>query len=153
MSNQPGLTLADLAAMSEDVAVGDRHITVYGISAMHCLAIFKRFPKLVSMLSGFNLATFLDAAPDAAAAILAAGVGQMGSPAAEADAAKIGIELQYDMLEAIGRLTFKSGFAPFVDRVMKLAGNVQGSANSGREQATRSPPVSKPSSQPDTPQT
>ncbi len=153
MSNQPGLTLADLAAMSEDVPVGTDHITVYGISAMHCLAIFKRFPKLLSMLGGFNLATFLEAAPEAAAAILAAGVGQLGSETAEADASKIGIETQYDMLEAIGRLTFKSGFAPFVERVMKLAGSAQSSANFGRVPATTSQPASKPSSPPDTPQT
>lgn len=154
MSNEPGLTLADIAAMSEEVKIGDAgFIKVHGISAQKCLAIFKRFPKLLKMLAGFDAMTFIEAAPDAVAAIIAAGTGQFGDEAAEAAAAQIGIEVQYDILEAIGRLTFKSGFAPFVERIMKLAGTVQGSANFGRVTDTKSQPASKPSSQPDIPQT
>jgi hypothetical protein len=152
MTKEPGLSLADLAAMTLDVPVGQSHVTVSGISARDALAIFKRFPKLASLMEGFNLTTFLEVAPDAAAAVIAAGFGKLGSEEDEAAAAKIGVETQFDILEAIGGLTFKNGFAPFVGKITRLA-NAAGSANSTKVPAMTSPTASKPSSQPDTPQT
>jgi hypothetical protein len=153
MTNAPGLTLADLAAMSEDVPVGTSFITVHGISAKNALAIFKRFPKLLSLINGFDLGTFIDAAPEAVSAIIAAGTGHFGDEQAEADAGNITIEVQFDILQAIGRLTFKSGFGPFVERIMRLGGSVPDFASSGKAQDTKSPPPSSSSSPPDTPQT
>lgn len=152
MTKEPGLSLADLAAMTTDVPVGPSFITVTGVSARDALAIFKRFPKLANMLNGFNLATFLEVAPEAAAAIIAAACGKLGNEEDEAAAAKIGIETQYDLLEAIGGLTFKNGFGPFVEKIMRLATAV-GSGSSIKVPDMKLPPVSKPSSQPDTPQT
>lgn len=152
MTNEPGLTLADLAAMSEDVPVGTRFITVQGISSANALAIFKRFPKLLKMVNGFDMATFVEVAPDAAAAIIATATGNFGDAAAEENASKIVLEVQYDLLEAIGRLTFKNGFGPFVERIMALGRNVPNFVNSGKAMDTNSPPVSKPSSPADIPQ-
>lgn len=153
MSNQPGLTLADLAAMSEDVPVGTRHITVHGISCANALAIFRRFPKIANMINGFDLKTFIELAPEAVAAIIATGCGQFDDPEAEAQAAAIGIETQFDILQAIGGLTFKSGFGPFVERMFSLAGRVPNFVSSGKVPDTKSPPVLKPSSPADIPQT
>lgn len=150
MSNEPGLTLADLAAMSEKVPVGTSFIEVKGISAHNALAIFRRFPKLLKMINGFDLGAFLEVAPEAAAAIIAAGTGHFDDAEAEEAAAGIAIETQYDILEAIGRLTFKSGFGPFVERIIKLGGNVPSFAHSGKVPALNSPPASKPSSPPAT---
>jgi hypothetical protein len=151
MSKKPGLNLADLAPMSEDVPVGESFLTVSGISTKTGLEIFKRFPKLVGMISGegFNLGTALTAAPDAVAAIIAASTGNLGDERAEAAAAGLGIETQFDILEAIGRLTFTRGFAPFAERVMALVGAANSDLSS-KVPDMKSPPASKPSSPPDT---
>lgn len=153
MSKKPGLNLADLAPMSEDVPVGDSYLTVHGVSAKDCLEVFKRFPKILGMVSGdaFNLGAFLTVAPDAVAAIIAAASGNIGDEKAEEAAGKLGVEIQFDILEAVGRLTFTKGFGPFVERIMALAGAAN-SALSSKVPAMNSPPASKPSSPPDTPQ-
>ena len=152
-SRKPGLNLADLAPMSEDVAIGDSYITVTGISAKSGLEIFKRFPKILGMVSGdgFNLGEFLTVAPDAVAAIIAAATGELGNEAAEEAAGNLPVETQFDILEAIGRLTFTRGFAPFAERIMALAGSGPNSALSSKVPGMKSPPASKPSSPPDTP--
>lgn len=148
--NKPGLTLGDIAAMSKEVPVGDSFVRVHGISAKVAVDIFKRFPKLIAMTQGFNVAKFLDAAPDAVAAIIAAGVRKPGDEATEEFADNLPLELQYDLLEAIGGLTFKSGFAPFVEKIMRLAGVVPPFNPSGKVPATTSPPELKTSSPTDT---
>jgi hypothetical protein len=146
-----GLNLADLAPMSEDIAIGDNHLTVYGISAKNGLEIFKRFPKLVGMMGGgFDLGTFLTVAPDAVAAIIAAATGNLGDEAAEEAAANLSIETQFDILEAVGRLTFTKGFAPFVDRIMALGGVTSDNPSKVPDMKSQSP--SKVSSPQDTPQ-
>jgi hypothetical protein len=152
MSKQPGLNLADLTAQTEDVPYGESFFSVSGVSAKDAVSIFKRFPKLVSLLGGFNLTTFIETAPDAVAAIIAAACGQLGNEAAEENASRLPMEAQFDILEAVGRLTFTNGFAPFVQRIMRLA-SAADSASFTKVQPLNSPPVSKNSSQPDTPQT
>lgn len=151
-TNKPGLNLADIAPMHEDVPMGDSFIRVHGISAKDGLDIFKRFPKMVGMVTGegFNLAAFLSVAPDAVAAIIATAAGSPGDTKAEAGAAKLGLELQFDILEAVGRLTFTKGFGPFAERIMALADSVPNSGLSGKALAMKSPPASKPASPPDT---
>jgi hypothetical protein len=155
MSKQPGLSLADLAAMSEDVPVGTDFITVRGISAKDALTIIQRFPKLAKLIGGFDVTTFMAAAPDAVAAILARATSKPGaevSEEAEIAAGNIPVEIQFDILEAVGRLTFKNGFGPFVQRIMRLA-DAADSASFTKVPDMKSPQESKPSSQPDTPQT
>jgi hypothetical protein len=150
-SNKPGLNLADLAPMSEDVPVGDSFHTVYGISAQDGLSVFHRFPRIALMLTeGFDLRTFITAAPDAISAIIAAACGNLGDEKAEENAKRLPLEVQWDILEAIGRLTFTRGFAPFVKRIMDLAG-VALSAPSTKAPPTSSQSASKPSSPVDTP--
>ncbi len=138
--------------MSENVPVGESYLTVTGISAKTGLAIFRRFPKLLGMVTGekFDLGAFISVAPDAVAAIIAAAAGQLNNEQAEAVAGDIGVEYQFDILEAVGRLTFTKGFAPFVARVMALADGAN-SALSSRVPAMKSPQASKASSPPDTP--
>ena len=150
MSKKPGLNLADLAPMSEDVPMGESFITVYGISARDGLAIFQRYPRLAAMMTeGFDLRTFITLAPDAISAIIAAATGNAGNEVAEENAGRMGIEDQWNILEAVGRLTFTRGFAPFAKRIMDL---VEGppSAPSTKAPHMKSPNVSKPSSPPDT---
>jgi hypothetical protein len=153
MSKKPGLNLADLAPMSENMTIGDNIVPIYGISAKAGLKIFERFPKILGMVTGegFNLGTFLTVAPDAVAAIIAAATGCPGDERSEEAAGDLGLEVQFDILEAIGRLTFTKGFAPFVERIMALA-ETANSALSTRVPDMKSPPELKPSSPPDTPQ-
>ena len=150
-SNKPGLNLADLAPMFEDVPIGDSFLRVHGISAETGLEIFRRYPKITGMVSNekFNLGAFLSVAPGAVAAIIAAAAGALGDEKAEAAAAALSLETQFDILEAVGRLTFTKGFAPFAERIMRLAGAKSGP--SSRAPDMKSPPVSKPSSPPDIP--
>jgi hypothetical protein len=152
MSKKPGLNLADLAPMHEDVPLGDSFLRVNGISAGHGLEIFKRFPKIAGMVSGstFNLGAFLSVAPDAVAAIIAASTGDLGNEASEEAASKLPVDVQFEILEAVGRLTFTKGFGPFVEKIMALI-NVASSGLSGKVLDMNSPRVSKPSSQPDIP--
>jgi hypothetical protein len=152
MSNKPGLNLADLAPMHEDVPFGDSFIRVHGISAKHGLEIFKRFPKIAGMVSGdkFNLGAFLSVAPDAVAAIIAASTGELNNEAAEEAASNLPVDTQLEIMEAVGRLTFTKGFGPFVEKIMALV-NGANSGLSGKVPAMKSPPASKPSSQADTP--
>ena len=66
-------------------------------------------------------------------------------------AGDLGLEIQFDILEAIGRLTFTRGFAPFAERIMALA-NAANSASFSKVPDMKLPEASKPSSPPDTPQ-
>jgi len=153
MSNKPGLNLADIAPMHEDVPIGDSFLRVHGISAQTGLEIFRRFPKITGMTSsaeGFNLGAFLTIAPDAVAAIIAAAAGHLGDEAAEKAAGDLALETQFNILEAVGRLTFTKGFAPFAERIMALAGAAN-SALYTKVPVMNSQPASKPSSLPDTP--
>lgn len=148
MSKQPGLNLTDLAPQFEDVPIGDSFLRVNGISAKIGLEIFQRFPKMLGLIGrGFDLQTFLSVAPDAAAAIIAASTGNLGNTKAETAAGDLGIETQFDILEAIGRMTFSNGFAPFIQRITAL-GDAASSASFTKVPAMNSQPQSKNSSPP-----
>jgi hypothetical protein len=146
MSKKPGLNLADLAPLHEDVTVGDSFLRIHGISAKMGLEILKRFPKLLDMVGSgkFDLKTFLVVAPDAVATIIATAAGHFEDEKAEAAAAALGIEIQWDIIEAIGRLTFTRGFAPFAARLMAMLGDEVKSGSSSRAMDTKSPPASRP---------
>jgi hypothetical protein len=152
MSNTPGLNLADIAPMYEDIPIGDSFLRVHGISAKDGLSVFQRYPKVLGMIAeGFNLGAFLSVAPDAVAAIIAAASGHPNDAQAEEAASNLVIETQTDILEAIGRLTFTKGFAPFVKRIMALADEAN-SASYSKVPDMTSPMPSAPLSPMDTPQ-
>lgn len=149
MSKQPGLNLADLAAQTKDVEVPGGFVTVKGISVQTALALLQRYPHLAKLANGFKVSDLIVVAPGALAAIIAAGFGKFGDEQAEEQAADIPIETQFDLIEAIGGLTFKNGFGPFVSRVMALADAVK-SAPSTKAFSTSLPQTSKPSLPADT---
>ena len=96
-----------------------------------------------------DLTQLIDQTPDAIAAVIAAGCGEPGNEKAEATAAKLTMEAQLEVLEAIGRQTFAlKGFGPFVERMAALA-ETAAVHNYGRAVAMKSPQVSKPSLPPD----
>jgi hypothetical protein len=152
---EQGLGLRDIADFGELVPIGDgRKLRVKGISAHGVLLLFLRFPDLQKWLSGRKLAvsdTFLQA-PETIAAVIAAGCGNPGDTDMEDIAGSLPVEVQTDVLEAVYRQTFRSGFGPFVKRVLTLYDAAVRSGNFGGDPGTKSPPVSKPSSTTDTPE-
>jgi|SRR5579864_1935565 len=151
-----GLSLLDIAPAFENVPITDgKFIKVVGVSAKGVVALFTRFPEVNKWfaVAGQNIkvAQLVKELPGAIEAIIAAGCGLPGNEAAEEVASNLPVELQLDILEAIGRLTFKNGFGPFVQRMLALS-NAARSVNYGRAPDTKSPPASKPSLPPDTTQ-
>lgn len=141
-----GLSLADIGKRYEDIKVGegdDQFVRVYGISAEVCLTLLQRFPEVLTKAMAGGGVKFNDlvvAAPDVLSAIIAAATGNLGNDEVEEDAKNIPLEIQMDILEATGRLTFKSGFGPFVQRITALAnGAAAASANFGEVPGTKSP--------------
>ena len=155
MVDSQGLSLADIGDIGEMVDVGredGKKLRVIGISAKGCLILLIRYPDLEKWLTGHSVAIgdIVVQAPDAVAAIIAAGVGSPGDPDAEENAARISVDRQIDIIEAVYRQTFKEGFGPFVARVLRLYGAAVKAGNLGAVVGTKSQPESKPSLPPDT---
>lgn len=147
---EQGLSLLDIGPLYELVpAPNKKLIRVYGVSAKGIFAVFQRFPEVGSWFKGgkVDMAPLIAEAPDAIAAVISAGCGAPGDEQGEEAAGLLPVETQLDILEAIGRLTFKNGFGPFVQRIVALSEQAT-SLNFGRGLAMRSPPVSKPVSVP-----
>ncbi len=146
-----GLSLLDVGPLHEEVDYGDKKLKVYGVSAKGVFFVFQRFPQVLGWFKGgkFDIQGLIAEAPDAIAAIIAAGCGNPGDEKAEEIASMMPMETQLDILEAIGRLTFKNGFGPFVKRMVAFADAAQ-SVNYGRAAGTKSPQESKPVSPPAT---
>lgn len=155
---EQGVSLLDIAPAFENVRVGEKddkpvYLKVIGVSAKGVVNLFTRFPEVQKWfaVAGQNIKVMqlVKELPGAIESIIAAGCGLPGNDAAEEMAGNLPVEVQLDILEAIGRLTFKNGFGPFVRRMLALS-NAARSANYGRAPATNSPPASKPLSPPDT---
>jgi len=100
-------------------------VTVSGISARGVVALLQDFPALKEVLAGreakgLNGATVLELAPDAAAAIIAAGTGNPGNDEHKKAADLLPLGTQVEFLDAIVTLTFPTGVGPFVATLEKL---------------------------------
>jgi hypothetical protein len=149
-----GLSILDIGPVSDTVPIGDQLLTVYGVSAKGIFTVLQKYPELREWFANqichkVDGTKLIMEAPDAIAAIIAAGCGCPGNPAAEENASNYSVEDQLNILDAIGRLTFKSGFGPFAQRVVALI-NAARSVNFGRVQATKSPSLSPNSPRPGT---
>lgn len=149
--NKPGLSLADIGVPRENVALGKENVLIRGLSAEDLFYLFDRFPEIQTWVSGAPINPMKT--PQALAALIAvAGGFSAGDEKGEQLARNLPVESQLDILEAVGRLTFKSGFGPFAERLTALLNGVAvalPSLRSGKAQVTNSRPVSKPSSPPD----
>ena len=153
MAKEQGLSLADIGPATEDVTIGDKQVTFRGISTEDVLILFSRFPELKKIVGGggFKVEDLVTLAPRALSAIIAAAHDELGDDAAEKTAGTLSVETQLDILEAIGRLTFKNGFGPFVERLIALS-VVAVSLSNGTVPGMPSPQASSPLSPPDTTQ-
>lgn len=145
-----GLSLTDIGPLFENVTIAEgKALKVFGVSVKGVFLVFQRFPEIAQWFNGgkVDLPSLMTQAPEAVAAVIAAGCGQAGVEEAESVAGQLPVEAQLDVLEAIGRLTFKNGFGPFVQRIVALSVQAQ-SLNYGRAQGTKLPQGLKPVSQP-----
>jgi hypothetical protein len=152
MEHKQGLSLLDIAPSKEKVDVGDgQQLEVQGISSRDLLTLIQRFPEMQKFMSigSIKATDILNMAPTTVSGIIAAACGHVGDENYEKAADRLSMEAQLNLIEAIGRCTFRSGFGPFV---MRISAHVVAalSANSGRATGTNSPPPLKPSSPPDT---
>lgn len=138
-----GLSITDIGPLRELIPIGDKKLSVMGISSEGIITLFNRFPELRewALAGKVKLTNIQERAPEAIKAIIAAGCGQAGDADAEKVAGGWPVELQLDILEAIGRLTFTNGFGPFVNRIVALAAQAR-SVNYGRAQDTPLPQTS-----------
>ncbi|MFZ1059284.1 MAG: hypothetical protein WAP47_08830 [Candidatus Rokuibacteriota bacterium] len=126
--------LLDIAAAPASVEIRGTTVEVFGISAAG-LAYLMKFPEIKAMLSGKEVS--LDAevlatkAPQALAAILACGTGQVGNLKAEAVAASLTVDEQAILLAEILALTFPRGLGPFAADIQRLAATVGGVSEDG----------------------
>lgn len=121
--------LVDITPKSEVVMVDDTPVAVSGISARGVAYLLSKFPDLRKLMSGQPVGddiadAVMRVAPDAIAAIIAAGVGKPGDSEQEAAADRLPLEPQADLLAAILRLTLPRGLGPLVEKLAALMGSV-----------------------------
>lgn len=138
--------LVDIATLTEKVTVGNQSVEVSGITARGVAMLLGRFPDVRAAMSGIELSAdkLMALGPDVVCAVIAAGVGKPGDADTEAQADKLVIEQQVDLLSAILRLTMPGGFGPFAEKLRQLTGALgAGGAASTTEPDTKSRKPSK----------
>lgn len=138
--------LVDIAPAVETIDCGGASVEVYGVSARGVAHLLGRFPELRKMMSGVELKAdeLMAIAPDAVAAVIAAGVGKPGDKATEAIADRLPLEVQIDLLAAVLRLTMPKGVGPFVEKIAGAMGSLNVEAGqSAKAQDTTSPKPSR----------
>lgn len=144
--------LKDLKPLTKNVTVLGQSIEVRGVSLDTIGSMIERFPILERVLAGAGVGQpkdFIQMAPKAAAAFIAAGCGYQDDKDAEAVALSLDPDTQLELITAISEVTFPNGYGPFI---LKLKGRVQGLGlgASGKAPVMNTPPTSKPSSRPAT---
>jgi hypothetical protein len=118
--------LLDIIPASASVDVGGVSVAVSGVSVKGIGSLLGRFPEIQDALSGGGITAekLISLAPDAVAAIMAAGCGFPGNADQEAAAAGLPLGAQVDLLSAIITATLPRGVGPLVDQVKALSGSL-----------------------------
>jgi hypothetical protein len=118
--------LLDIVPASASVDVGGVSVTVSGVTAKGIASLIARFPDIQAALTGEGITAekLISLAPDAVAAIIAAGCGFPGNAKHEAAAERLTIGAQIDFLSAIITATLPRGVGPLVDQVKALSGSL-----------------------------
>lgn len=97
-------------------------VTVHGVSAKGIALLLDGFPALRALMSGREVAVdeLIQAAPDAVAAIIAAGIGYPGDAQQIEAAAALPLDLQADFIAAILKLTMPKGPKGFLEKLSGL---------------------------------
>lgn len=117
--------VTDIVPEFKAVTVGkDQEIAVYGMGVEQACYLVNRFPELKAMLkpgtkvADFRVDKIFDAAPKAIGAICAAGANKFNDKKAEEVLAKLPMQYQLDIIEAIVDRSMPDGPGPFVEKVM-----------------------------------
>lgn len=142
-------SLLDIGPLTEDVSVGGKPVTVYGISPEGFFTLLSTFPELrelanVRNLSGVDLVRVVPSCISKAIAISTTPRWRFSDAEkwaeevmqVESVAARLSLHNQLALLNAAIRLTFPEGVGPFVDQINLLTGAV--SEASGRASGTTS---------------
>lgn len=155
MSREIGLSLLDIAPLHERVRIGeDQELTIHGLSVDVIVRLFQRFPDVRGWMSGTGVKaeSLLTVGPEVVAAVIAYAATtrdqQDRLEEAEAAAADLPVEIQLEILEAVGRLTFRSGFAPFASKVVAIMNGITAASPSSKATGMSLPRASKTSSPP-----
>lgn len=126
------ISLLDIPSHSLTVTVGGAKLTVSPISIETLVGLFARFPDLGKMLQDrkFSVATLLTNSGPLVAAIIAAGVGHPGDAKHEEAAARLALDDQLTILEAVLKATIPSGIGAFIERLTTLGAFLQEGAPS-----------------------
>jgi hypothetical protein len=118
--------LLDIVPASSSVDVGGVSVAVSGVTAKGIASLLGRFPEIQGALTGDGITAdkIIALAPDAVAAIIAAGCGAAGNADHEAAAAGLPVGAQVDFLSAIITATLPRGVGPLVDQVKALSGSL-----------------------------
>ncbi len=145
-----GLSLLDIRRKTEQVRIDDDNcVDVVGLSFETIGQLLERFPILFEALSGQLAQGFpalVKKAPDAVAAVIAAGTGEFNNDQAEKVARTLPIGVQLEIAQAIGRVTFPKGVRPFLEAVNATFGANTAPASAAPD--TRSPRPSSNSRSP-----
>lgn len=126
-------SLLDIAPLTETLPVSGKQITVGGISMKGVANLLLRFPSMLEALSerrSINAADLITIMPEAANAIIAAGVGEAGNKKVEQKIETLPLGDQVTLLSAVIRLTLPGGFGPLVEQIEAVAAMVGGNVPS-----------------------
>jgi len=127
------VSLVDIAPPTRTVEVQGNDLSVHGVSAKGIASLLDRFPEMRLLITGKGADLtpdgIMEMAPDAIAAIIAAGCGLPGDTQAEEVAASLGVGEQVEILACIIELTMPQGIGPFVDRISGLMGTMSGAGS------------------------
>jgi hypothetical protein len=142
--------LLEIANVPRMVNVLGKDVDVFGISGRAVAALMARFPAVGKMFSGIEVQKedLYKMGPEVIAALIAAGCGKPGDPAAEEFAANLGVGDQLDLLDEILRLTFPRGVGPFVEKLEALGLLAYGALEAKTQSQRTSQPPSSNSSPP-----
>jgi hypothetical protein len=132
--------LLDIAPQCTTIDVLGSQVEIFGLSAKHIAWLLARFPEIRMLLANRDVDAdrWSELAPDAVAAIIAAGTGQPDNAEVEKVAGALPLHAQAEIIFAILKMTMPGGIGPFVERLTKaidLGGAGSGRVPAGNSQA------------------
>lgn len=112
---------------AETVTVGGIEIEIQPISLMSLAKLLRRFPEALKVLLGEHsdpTQAVVGCGPEAIAALVSAGVGQLNDIQMEQKIASLPDDWQAELLGEILRITMPDGLESFLGRFLKIAEKV-----------------------------
>jgi hypothetical protein len=119
------VSLIDIGPSRGVVQLRGKDVETNGLTADHIAIILSAFPEIRKMMvlesvEGNVIASLISRIPEAAAVIIAAGVGHAGDAKFIEFAGSLSVGEQFDIIENIVEMTFPRGLKSFLDGVQAL---------------------------------